>query len=80
MTRDEADRLCARLGAEHPDRATHQWHAREDAGGSWSVLKIALAPAGQQDITAETRADERPATADDPRPSTFQNVPPYAAG
>jgi hypothetical protein len=66
VTRAEADRECARLAAEHPDRATHRWHPREEADGEWSVVKIALAP-NTQPSADEIRADERPVTPDDPR-------------
>ena len=74
MNETEARTACARLAREHPDRSTHQWHPREEADGSWSVLKIALAP--NQDSTTETRAEERPPTADDPRTAAMQNLGP----
>lgn len=80
MTREEAERVCARLATEHPDRKISQWRAREEANGDWTVVKIALPPNSPGDLTAEVRADERPATADDPRPATFRDVPPWAAG
>jgi len=75
MTRDEALTECKRLAAEHPDRETHQWRPKEDADGSWSVVKINLPPLDDP-LTTEVRADERPATGDDPRP----DVPPHSAG
>ena len=31
-------------------------------------------------VKETTEAEERPQQADDPRPSTFRNVPPYGAG
>jgi hypothetical protein len=74
MDEAEARNACARLAAEHPDRKTHQWRAREEADGSWSVVKIALPP--PERTTPETRADERPPTADDPRTSAMQNLGP----
>jgi hypothetical protein len=43
------------------------------------VVRIALPPSTEPTGT-ETRGDERPATPDDPRPSSWQNVPPWAAG
>ena len=58
--------MCARLATEHPDRKISQWRAREEANGDWTVVKIALPPNSPGDLTAEVRADERPATADDP--------------
>ena len=74
MTEDEARATCARPAAEHPDRQTHQWHPREERDGSWSVVKIALPPTG--DLTAETRVEEKPPTADDPRTVAEQNLGP----
>ena len=74
MDEAQARAECERLAARHPDRATHQWRPREEAGGTWSVLKIALPPA--QPTTAETRAEEKPPTADDPRSSAMQNIGP----
>ena len=74
MTEAEARKLCEELAREHPDRETHQWRPRHDPDGSWSVVKIALAPAGP--TTPETRAEERPATADDPRTAAMRNLGP----
>jgi hypothetical protein len=79
MTRSEAEAECRRLANESPDRRKHRWVPREDGDGGWSVVRIGLPPQ-QQPSATETRADERPATPDDPRPSTWQNVPPWAAG
>jgi hypothetical protein len=79
MTRAEAEAECRRLSAEGPDRETHRWVPREGVDGDWSVVKIAL-PAATEPSGTETRGDERPATPDDPRPATWQNVPPSAAG
>jgi hypothetical protein len=79
MTRDEAERMCARLAAEHPDRETHQWRPRKQPDESWAVVKISLPPADSRPLATETRADERPDTADDPRHNVFRNVPPFGA-
>jgi hypothetical protein len=76
MTRGEAERECARLAAEHADRQTHQWHPRQEPDGAWSVVKIALAPT-DPNRQAETRAEEKPPTADDPRSAAAQNIGPY---
>jgi hypothetical protein len=75
VTEAEAQEACARFAAGHPDRETHQWRPRHEADGSWSVVRIALPPA-ETARTAETRADERPATADDPRTTAVQNLGP----
>lgn len=75
MTRAEAERLCARYAAEHPDRRTHQWRPRRGAGGAWSVVKIALPPTPEG--VEEVEAAERPPTADDPRSAAMQNLGPH---
>jgi hypothetical protein len=77
MTRAEAEAQAAKLAAEHPDRETHRWLPREDPDGNWSVVKVGLPP-GDTATTAETRADEKPTTADDPRSSAMQNIGPHA--
>jgi hypothetical protein len=74
MTRQEAEREAERLRAEHPDRETHRFLARERDRGSWTVIKVGLPPLG--DLTAETRAEEKPPTADDPRTVSEQNMGP----
>jgi len=79
MTRAEAEAECRRLSAESLERETHRWALREGDNGEWSVVRIALPPATEPSGT-ETRGDERPTTPDDPRPATWQNVPPWAAG
>jgi len=78
MTREEAEALCARNATEHPDRKVAQWRAQEGPDGDWRVVRIGLPPS--PDTTEEVQADERPPTADDPRASIFQNIPPYGAG
>ena len=76
VTREEAERACKRLAEEHPDRRTHRWVPREAEDGNWEVAKISLPPREEDDLTAETRADERPPTGDDPR--RLPNIgPPY---
>ena len=74
MTREEAEREAERLAAEHPDRKTHRFVAREQDGGAWGVVKVSLPPQGE--LTAETRAEEKPPTADDPRTVGEQNMGP----
>lgn len=78
MNHAEAQALCARNAAEHPDREVAQWRPKELPGGTWTVVKVNLPPA--EPTTPEQRADERPPTADDPRAPIFQNIPPYGAG
>ena len=79
MTRAEAEAESTRLAAESPDHDTHRWIPRDDGDGHWSVVKIGLPPATEPSGT-EVVADERPATADDPRPASWHTVPPWAAG
>jgi hypothetical protein len=79
MTRTEAEAESKRLAAESADRETHRWVPRDDGNGDWSVVKIGLPPSPEPTGT-ETRGDERPVTPDDPRPASWQNVPPWAAG
>jgi hypothetical protein len=72
LSEDLANALCKRLSSTHPDRETHQWLPRK-VGDGWQVVKVALAPPADN-LTAETRADERPAQGDDPRSSHDRNV------
>ena len=74
MTRDEAEREAERLAAEHQDRKTHRFIAREQDDGSWAVVKVGLPPLGE--LTPETRVEEKPPTADDPRTVSQQNLGP----
>ncbi len=74
MTREEAEALCARNAAEHPERETHQWHPRAEADGTWSVMKIAVPPTPK--LTEELVADEKPPTPDDPRDAHMRNIGP----
>jgi hypothetical protein len=79
MTREQAEALAAKLAAEHPERETHHWRPRELADGGWDVVKIALPAVRDEELTAETAADERPPTGEDPRGPT-REVPPWSAG
>jgi len=72
LSEQRAKEICAHLGATHADRETHQWMPRRNDSG-WQVVKIALPPPIDQ-LSTEVRADERPDTADDPRPSFDRNV------
>jgi hypothetical protein len=74
MDREAAEHEAARLAAGHPHRETHRFLAREQQDGSWAVVKVGLPPLGE--LTAETRAEERPPTPDDPRTVSEQNLGP----
>jgi hypothetical protein len=67
VTHEEAEQACKRLAAEHPDRETHRWIPHDAGDGNWDIAKISLAPSEDDSLAAETRADERPPTPDDPR-------------
>jgi hypothetical protein len=75
MTREEAEAVCARNAREHPERATAQWRPRELPDGSWTVVKVGIAPL--PDLTEETVADEKPPTPDDPRTAAMRNLGPH---
>jgi hypothetical protein len=74
MTRDEAEALCAKYAAEHPDRKQAQWIPQEQADGDWVVVRVGI-PA--PDTTEEIRADERPPVPDDPRDTHMRNIGPW---
>jgi hypothetical protein len=42
MTRDEAEARAKQLQAEHPDRETHRFVAREHEEGVWEVAKVPI--------------------------------------
>lgn len=73
MTEEQAKARCSELATTHPDRATHQWLPQR-IGDGWQVAKIGLPPPADP-LVAETRADERPSTGDDPRTAQQINVP-----
>ncbi len=76
MTREEAEARCEELAAGHPDRETHQWRPREGAGGTWSIVKVAIPPVAG--LTETLQAEERPPTADDPRTAHARNAGEWA--
>jgi hypothetical protein len=79
MTRDEATAEAKRLTAEHPDRETHTWIAREASAG-WEIVKVRVPGGVRRDpLKATTEAKPKPPDADDPRPAIFRNIPPYGA-
>ena len=74
MTREEAEALCAKYAAEHPDRKKAQWIPQEQGAGEWVVVRVGI-PA--PDTTEEIQADERPPTPDDPRDAHMRNIGPW---
>jgi hypothetical protein len=78
MTREEATAAAKRFGAEHPERDTHTWIAREAAAGGWEVVKVRLPGGVRLDpLKATTEAKPKPPEPDDPRPVIFRNIPPF---
>jgi hypothetical protein len=76
VTHAEAEALCAKYAAEHPDRKVAQWRPKEESDGEWEVVRIDLPPTAE--TTTEVRADERPPTPPDPRPDVPPTVGPLA--
>lgn len=79
MTREEALARCEQLNAQAGESATFHWLAREREGGEWQVVKVPGLPGGRGPLKEVVEAKPRPQTADDPRPSSVQQVPPYGA-
>jgi hypothetical protein len=77
VTRDEAEALVGRLSREHPDRDTHAWFIREEAGGECSLAKVARPRRGAEPLAEGVEARPRPPHPDDPRPLDWQHSPPY---
>jgi hypothetical protein len=77
MDRAEAEQTAARLAKEHPDRETHRWIAREDAGGGgWEVVKVKMPPGMRVDpLKATVQSKPKPEQPEDPRSPGGRNVP-----
>ena len=73
MTRDEAESAARRLGAEHPDRATHRWIPREVAG-TWEVAKIRVPGTPIDPLKTSVESKPKPPQPGDPRTSYDRNV------
>jgi hypothetical protein len=76
MTREQAEKERERLSREHPNAT---WLTREEGDGTWSVLRVNIAPNSSPELTAETRAEERPPTPGDPRSGPLREAPPFGA-
>lgn len=62
VDRTDAEKSAARLQAEHVDRSTHRFIARQKPDGSWSVVKV-LVPAEVRKAPVKLTAEHEP-----PRP------------
>ena len=79
MDHEAAEQRAEQLRREHPDRLTHTWMARGSADGGWEVVKVRLPGLRTAPLKASIESRPRPPQPDDPRPSTFRNVPPFGA-
>ena len=76
MNRSEADELARSQSREHPDRETHRWIVKEQAEGSWTVVKVRMPPGMRVDpLKTTTEAKPEPPQPDDPRPAHIRDVP-----
>ncbi len=81
MTRDEAEREAERLQAEHPERATHHFFARESPDGGWHVARVAIPDQLRRPELRETiESKPQPSPADDPRTGHEQRAPGVSGG
>ena len=63
MTHEEAEALCAKYTAEHPDRKVAQWRPQEGKDGAWNVVRIDLPPSPETTTeVAQTSARRHPPT------------------
>jgi hypothetical protein len=77
MTREEAEARCAELNGAREKGDPGHWLARE-AGEGWEVVRVNVPGLGERGVLKETiEARPKPPTADDPRPSSVQQIPPY---
>jgi hypothetical protein len=75
MTKAEADDRVLQLTAEHPDRATHRWFARQ-VGDEWDVVRIPRPPGSPTEPLRPTiEAKPKPPQPDDPRTASERNAP-----
>jgi arylamine N-acetyltransferase len=81
MYRADAEKLAARLQAEHPDGATHRFFARLNSDESWSVAKVGL-PAHLRKAPLRISAEHKPPQpfAEDVRSGHEMRVPGLPGG
>jgi hypothetical protein len=79
MNKVDAHELATRLGREHPDRAKYRWLAREQPGGEWTVVKVAIPSTGA--VTPSVEARPKPPHDDSMPPwQSTGGLPPYIFG
>jgi hypothetical protein len=64
------------MAAENPEAT---WLVAEQEPGEWAVVKVGLTPTDAPEGSS-TESRPKPDYAEDPRPVTQQNVPPWSAG
>jgi hypothetical protein len=81
MTREEAGRRATELNDERAEGDAGTWIVTQTPEGDWRPVRVA-GPGfkGIHPLKATVEAKPRPRDADDPRPSTFRDVPPYGGG
>jgi hypothetical protein len=80
MTRSEAEQRARELQAEHPERATHRFIARESRPGDWEVARVEVPERLQRGpLTPTIDTSPRP-SADDPRTGNERRMPGLPGG
>ena len=81
MDHSEAQTLAARLQAQHADRASHHFFARQMSDGSWSVATM-LIPEHLRSLPLQITTEHPPpqALADDTRSGHEVRVPGLPGG
>ena len=81
MTRSEAEQRAQQSQAEHPDRDSYRFVARESADGGWEVAKVEVPRQLRRGpLTPTIDASPRPSPADDPRTGHEKRVPGFPGG
>jgi hypothetical protein len=81
MTRTEAEDRARQLQAEHHERATHHFFARESADGEWEVARVEIPEQLRRStLTPTVEAKPRPSPADDPRTGNERRLPGLPGG
>jgi hypothetical protein len=81
MTRTEAEQQAAQLQAEHPERDTYRFFARQSPDGEWQVAKVRVpAELRRTPLTPTIDASPQPSPADDPRTGHETRAPGISGG
>jgi hypothetical protein len=81
MTRAEAEERARTLQAEHPDRETRHFLARERADGAWEVASVEIPEQMRRgELTESVETRPKPSPADDPRTGNERRMPGLPGG